>query len=133
MKQEKTFAYNIMKDAHMFYFLQSVPKVKELIATGLYKIDGNKLIEIESKDFVELDGFVAEKVKEGVLNIRDQNEEFNRIVQSEKFKAFEEERERVRKMRVGNSMNASRTKETPKNTEYANIKGLKEFLGKKTK
>lgn len=74
MKQEKTFAYNIMKDTHMYYFLQSVPKVKELIATGLYKMDGNKLIEIESKDFVELEGFVAEKVKEGVLKDRDQNE-----------------------------------------------------------
>lgn len=133
MKQEKAFAYNIMKDAHMYYFLQSVPKVKELIATGLYKIDGNKLVEIESKDSVELDGFVAEKVKEAGLKIRDQNEEFNSIVQSEKFKAFEEERERVRKMRVGNGLDASRASGTAKSNEYAKIKGLKEFLGKKTK
>lgn len=54
-------------------------------------------------------------------------------MQSEKFKAFEEERERVRKMRVGNALDASRAKGTPKNTEYAKIKGLKEFLDKKTK
>lgn len=30
-------------------------------------------------------------------------------------------------------MDASRTKGTPKNTEYDKVKGLKEFMGKKTK
>lgn len=82
---------------------------------------------------MELDGFIAEKVKEGVLKSRDQNEEFQSIVQSEKFKAFEEERERVRKMRGGAGLDVSRASGTGKSNEYAKIKGLKEFMGKKTK
>jgi hypothetical protein len=36
----------------MYYFLQSIPKVKELIATGLYQLDGKLLIEKATKEAV---------------------------------------------------------------------------------
>jgi hypothetical protein len=54
MKPKQAFEYSIVKDSHMYYFLQSVPKVKELLSTGLYKLEGRQLVELATKQSVQL-------------------------------------------------------------------------------
>jgi hypothetical protein len=100
MKQKQAFQYSIMTDSHMYYFLQSGPKVKELLATGLYKLEGETLLELATKQSIKLDPYVADKLKDTPLTKMDQNQQqVNAVLQSEKFKAFEEERERLKRMR----------------------------------
>jgi hypothetical protein len=130
MKPKQAFSYSIMKDSHMYYFLQSVPKVRELLSTGLYKLEGGTLLEVATKQSVQLDPYVADKLQDAVLAPHDQNQQqLNAVLQSEKFKAFEEERERLRKMRQATGTGESRVR----NIELEKIRGLKEFLSRQGK
>jgi hypothetical protein len=54
--------YSILNDPHMYYYLQSPQKVKELLQTGLYRVDGRMLVEKASKVSFRMDEYVAEKV-----------------------------------------------------------------------
>ncbi len=51
-----------MRDSHMYYFLQSAPKVRELLATGLYRLEGKMLLEVATKQTVQLEPYVAEQL-----------------------------------------------------------------------
>lgn len=129
MKPKQAFEYSIMKDSHMHYFLQSVPKVKELLATGLYRLEEGNLFEVATKQSVKLDPYVVDKLKDSIMTTQDQNQQqLNAVLQSEKFKAFEEERERLRRMRQDGSGGESRVR-----SQLENIKGLKEFLARQGK
>ena len=56
-------SYSIVKDPHMYYFLQSPQKIKDLLRTGLYKLDQDRLVEKETRKTFKLDKFVLENVK----------------------------------------------------------------------
>ena len=38
--------YSYLKDPHLFYHLESPVKIQQLLSTGLYELDGNRLIEV---------------------------------------------------------------------------------------
>ena len=66
-KESKLVNYSIVDDPHMYYYLQSPHKVKDLLKTGLYQLEGNKLVDKSTKKTFKLDEFVLEKVKEGYV------------------------------------------------------------------
>ena len=51
-------SYSIVSDPHMYYFLQSPQKIKDLLRTGLYKLDQDRLVEKETRKTFKLDKFV---------------------------------------------------------------------------
>jgi hypothetical protein len=90
MKPKQAFEYSIMRDSHMYYFLQSVPKVRELLATGLYRLEGGTLLEVATRQSLQLEPYVADQLSQLPLARQDQNQQINSVLQSQKFKAFEE-------------------------------------------
>lgn len=55
--------YSILTDPHMYYYLQSPPKVKELLKSCLFRLEGNHLVEKETKITFKLEEYVVEKVR----------------------------------------------------------------------
>jgi hypothetical protein len=47
--------YKIINDPHMYYFIQSPKKIIQLLKTGLYRLSGCKLIDIETSNFAIID------------------------------------------------------------------------------
>ena len=43
-KNRETYSY--LKDPHLFYHLESPVKIQQLLQTGLFELDGNRIIEV---------------------------------------------------------------------------------------
>ena len=44
--KQKQKGYCILRDPHLLYYLQSATKIKQLLNSGLYELNGNKLIHL---------------------------------------------------------------------------------------
>ncbi len=53
-RQQEILNYSILSDPHMYYYLQSAQKVKELLKTNLYRLEAGRLVEKESKQSIKL-------------------------------------------------------------------------------
>jgi len=73
-KEQHLPPYSILTDPHMYYFLQSPHKLKQLLVTQLYQLKGNTLVEINTKLTAAIDPFVADKVRESGIKIVGINE-----------------------------------------------------------
>ena len=60
---DKRLKYSIVEDPHMYYYLQSPQKIKDLVRSGLFKVQGSKLIDKENNKSFKIDEYVLEKVK----------------------------------------------------------------------
>ena len=60
--QKNKTGYSYLKDPHLFYHLESPVKIQQLLSTGLYELDGNRLIEVETLESLELSAFTLDKI-----------------------------------------------------------------------
>ena len=44
LKKQKNNTYSYLKDPHLFYHLESPAKIQQLLQTGLFELDGNKIV-----------------------------------------------------------------------------------------
>jgi hypothetical protein len=66
----------------MYYFLQSPQKVKDLLRTTLFRLEGNSLIEIATKLSFKLDDYVVDKVASEHIPFHDPEKELNDVINS---------------------------------------------------
>ena len=61
-KENNLLSYSMIDDPHMYYFLQSPQKVRDLLKTKLFLIQDGHLVDKKTKKKFKLDQFVLEKV-----------------------------------------------------------------------
>ena len=51
---ENKLTYNFLKDPHLIYYLQSPVRVQQLLESGLYQLDGENIIELETLETLKI-------------------------------------------------------------------------------
>lgn len=56
--------YDLLKDPHSYYFIQSAHKLNDFLRSGKYKIDKGKLVDLETGRKISIDPYVLNKLEE---------------------------------------------------------------------
>ena len=55
-------AYSYLKDPHLFYHLESPIKIQQLLNSGLYELDGNRIIEVNTLESLEISEYTLDQL-----------------------------------------------------------------------
>lgn len=56
-------AYDLLRDPHSYYFIQSAHKLHDFITSGKYKVDAGKLVDLETGGSVVIDPYVLKRLQ----------------------------------------------------------------------